>query len=203
MTSSASSPNITQALAPSTQSVRAKSDPTWDYCQLLQDAEGKRTIKYLYCSKCYKGGGIHRIKQHLAGEKGDVLPCLSVPFDVKHRLREHLNQVSGSRKRGTNQNQGEEDPYEENVVQREGNMITPIPTKGLQPRVKEQKHQIKDQIIVSTISMPQELLQELNPQLEWALQVKMLFIRLIWQLLDSFMIVAFHLIVQIHFTINL
>ncbi|XP_019433061.1 PREDICTED: uncharacterized protein LOC109339956 [Lupinus angustifolius] len=148
MTSSASSPNTTQALAPSTQSVRSKSDPTWDHCQLLQDAEGKRTIKCLYCSKFYKSGGIHRIKQHLVGEKGDVLPCLSVPFDVKHRLREHLNQVSGSRKRGTNQNQGEEDPYEENVVQREGNMIPPIPTttkgKGTETSNKRSNNSINN-----------------------------------------------------------
>ncbi|XP_019432160.1 PREDICTED: uncharacterized protein LOC109339202 [Lupinus angustifolius] len=148
MTSSASSPSTTQALAPSTQSVRAKSDPTWDHCQLLQDVEGKRTIKCLYCSKCYKGRGIHGIKQHIAGEKGDVLPCLSVPFDVKHRLREHLNQVSGSRKRGTNQNQGEEDPYEENVVQREGNTIPPIPTttkgKGTETSNKRSNNSINN-----------------------------------------------------------
>ncbi|XP_019427193.1 PREDICTED: uncharacterized protein LOC109335514 [Lupinus angustifolius] len=96
MTSSASSSNTTQVVTPITQSVRAKSDPTWDHCQLVQDVDGKKSIKCLYCSKCYKGGGIHRIKQHLAGEKGDVVPCLSVPFEVKHQLKEHLNQVSGN-----------------------------------------------------------------------------------------------------------
>ncbi|KAF1867243.1 hypothetical protein Lal_00049672 [Lupinus albus] len=126
MTSSASSPNsisTTQSVIPTTQSVRAKSDPTWDHCQLVQDVDGKKSIKCLYCSKCYKGGGIHRIKQHLAGEKGDVLPCLSVPFEVKHQLKEHLNQVSGSRKRGTNQIRSEEDADEEN-------MNPPIKAKG-------------------------------------------------------------------------
>ncbi|KAF1866008.1 hypothetical protein Lal_00041706 [Lupinus albus] len=123
MTSSASSPNTIQLVIPTTQSVRAKSDPTWDHCQLVQDVDGKKSIKCLYCSKCYKGGGIHRIKQHLAGEKGDVLPCLSVPFEVKHQLKEHLNQVSGSRKRGTNQIRSEEDADEEN-------MNPPIIAKG-------------------------------------------------------------------------
>ncbi|KAF1859620.1 hypothetical protein Lal_00010204 [Lupinus albus] len=87
MTSSASSPNTIQSVIPTTQSVRAKSDPTWDHCQLVQDVDGKKSIKCLYCSKCYKGGGIHRIKQHLAGEKGDVLPCLSVPVEVVMNTR--------------------------------------------------------------------------------------------------------------------
>ncbi|XP_019418435.1 PREDICTED: uncharacterized protein LOC109329222 [Lupinus angustifolius] len=130
MASSANSPNTTQVVNATTQFVRAKSDPTWDHCQLVQDVDGKKSIKCLYCSKCYKGGGIHRIKQHLAGEKGDVLPCLSVPFEVKHQLREHLNQVSGSRKRGTNQIRREEGSDEENAMQHEGNMVPPIPTKA-------------------------------------------------------------------------
>ncbi|XP_019431511.1 PREDICTED: uncharacterized protein LOC109338678 [Lupinus angustifolius] len=130
MTSSGSSPNTAQVVTPTTQSVRAKSDPTWDHCQLVQDVDGNKSIKCLYCSKYYKGGGIHRIKQHLAGVKIDVLPCLSVPFEVKHQLKEHLNQVSGSRKRGTNQIRREEDLDEENVTQLEGNVNLPIPTKA-------------------------------------------------------------------------
>ncbi|KAF1893456.1 hypothetical protein Lal_00001934, partial [Lupinus albus] len=118
MTSSASSPNTIQSAISTTQSVRAKSDPTWDHCQL-----------------CYKGGGIHRIKQHLAGEKGDVLPCLS----------EHLNQVSGSRKRGTNQIRSEEDADEENMnppiaAKAKGKTNTldfaPRTTSGAQPSIK-------------------------------------------------------------------
>ncbi|KAF1863216.1 hypothetical protein Lal_00014675 [Lupinus albus] len=145
MTSSASSPNTIQSVIPTTQSVRAKSDPTWDHCQLVQDVDGKKSIKCLYCSKCYKGGGIHRIKQHLAGEKGDVLPCLSVPFEVKHQLKEHLNQVSGSRKRGTNQIRSEEDADEENMnppIKAKGKGKTntldfaPRTTPGAQPSIK-------------------------------------------------------------------
>ncbi|KAF1862826.1 hypothetical protein Lal_00040094 [Lupinus albus] len=145
MTSFASSPNTIQSVIPTTQSVRAKSDPTWDHCQLVQDVDGKKSIKCLYCSKCYKGGGIHRIKQHLAGEKGDVLPCLSVPFEVKHQLKEHLNQVSGSRKRGTNQIRSEEDADEENMnppIKAKGKGKTntldfaPRTTPGAQPSIK-------------------------------------------------------------------
>ncbi|CAL0299742.1 unnamed protein product [Lupinus luteus] len=142
MTSSTSSPNTTEVVIPTTQSVRSKSDPTWDHCQLIQDVDGKKSIKCLYCSNCYEGGGIHRIKQHLAGEKGDVLPCLSVPFEVKHQLKEHLNQVSGSRKRGANQIRREEDLDDENVTQPKAKGKTntlgfsPRTTPGAQPSIK-------------------------------------------------------------------
>ncbi|KAF1895824.1 hypothetical protein Lal_00037940 [Lupinus albus] len=145
MTSSASSPNTIQPVIPTTQSVRTKSDPTWDHCQLVQDVDGKNNIKCLYCSKCYKGGGIHRIKQHLGGEKGDVLPYLSAPFEVKHQLKEHLNQVSGSIKRETNQIRSEEDADEESMnppvaAKAKGKTNTldfaPTTTSGAQPSIK-------------------------------------------------------------------
>ncbi|KAF1877171.1 hypothetical protein Lal_00015833 [Lupinus albus] len=50
MTLSTSSPNTIQPVIPTTQSVRAKSDTTWDHCQLVQDVDGKKSIKCLYCS---------------------------------------------------------------------------------------------------------------------------------------------------------
>ena len=31
----------------------------------------------MYCKKVTKGGGIHRMKQHLVGVKGDIRPCKS------------------------------------------------------------------------------------------------------------------------------
>ncbi|KAF1892679.1 hypothetical protein Lal_00031951 [Lupinus albus] len=86
MSSSTSSPNIIHIVILTTHSVRAKSDPTWNHCKL-----------------CYNGGGIHRIKQHLVREKRDVSLCFSVPFEVRHQLKEQLNQVSGSRKIESNQ----------------------------------------------------------------------------------------------------
>ena len=41
----------------------------------------------MYCKKVTKGGGIHRMKQHLAGVKGDIRPCRSVPPDVNIEWR--------------------------------------------------------------------------------------------------------------------
>ncbi|KAK7266013.1 hypothetical protein RIF29_18652 [Crotalaria pallida] len=125
--------NTRHAVAPSTQSVRAKSDPTWDHCQSgVDEKDGKKFIKCSYCAKSFKGGGIHRMKQHLAGEKGEVISCPEVPFDVRYRLREHLNQVSGSRKRGNSHIQEEQqNAREDNVRQHQGNAPTqPLPTQA-------------------------------------------------------------------------
>ncbi|KAF1881516.1 hypothetical protein Lal_00021495 [Lupinus albus] len=106
MTSSASSPNTIQPVIPTTKSVRAKSDPTWDHCQLVQDVNGKK---------------------------------------IKHQLKEYLNQVSGSRKRGTNQIRSEEDANEENMnppiaAKAKGKTNTldfaPRTTPGAQPSIK-------------------------------------------------------------------
>ena len=36
------------------------------------------------------GGGISRLKQHLAGERGNVSPCEEVPEDVKVQMQQHL-----------------------------------------------------------------------------------------------------------------
>ncbi|KAF1892667.1 hypothetical protein Lal_00031939, partial [Lupinus albus] len=52
------------------------------------------------------------------------------PFEVKYHLKEHFNQVSGSRKRGTNQIRREEDSEEENAMHHEGSVTQSIPTIG-------------------------------------------------------------------------
>ncbi|KAK7255193.1 hypothetical protein RIF29_28597 [Crotalaria pallida] len=72
------------------------------------------------------------MKQHLAGEKGEVISCPKVPFDVRYRLREHLNQVSGSRKRGNSHIQEEQqNAREDNVRQHQENAPTqPLPTQA-------------------------------------------------------------------------
>jgi hypothetical protein len=56
-----------------------KRDPTWAHCHL--DEEGIKVCNY--CGKRIKGGGIHRIKEHLAHERGQVEPCPKVFSDLK------------------------------------------------------------------------------------------------------------------------
>ncbi|KAF7839716.1 uncharacterized protein G2W53_008198 [Senna tora] len=41
----------------------------------------------------YKGGGINRMKQHLAGVTGQITSCKKVPHDVRHQMLESLKNV--------------------------------------------------------------------------------------------------------------
>ena len=49
--------------------VREKVDPAWEYFSLGADEKGHNTFTCVYCRKTYKGGGINRMKRHLAGIK--------------------------------------------------------------------------------------------------------------------------------------
>ena len=39
-----------------------------------------------YCQKEVGGGGINRLKQHLAGARGNVRPCLKVSDDLRAEM---------------------------------------------------------------------------------------------------------------------
>ena len=52
-------------------SVRAKCDPAWDHVS-KKVKDGKSSYRCIHCGKSYKGGGINRMKRHLAIIKGDV-----------------------------------------------------------------------------------------------------------------------------------
>ena len=77
-------------------SVRAKCDPAWDHVtEELKD--GKSSYRCIHCGKSYKGGGINRMKRHLAGIKGDVAACMGVPYDVRFLMVENLKEISKSK----------------------------------------------------------------------------------------------------------
>nr|XP_027077056.1 uncharacterized protein LOC113700816 [Coffea arabica] len=48
--------------------------------------QGRRTLTYGYCFKVIAGGGIHRMKQHLAGEQGSIVPCLRIDPAIRHAI---------------------------------------------------------------------------------------------------------------------
>ncbi|KAK1281857.1 hypothetical protein QJS10_CPB22g01094 [Acorus calamus] len=50
----------------------------------------RQKIQCRYCYKVILGGGISRLKQHLAGERGNIAPCDKVPDDVKGQMQQHL-----------------------------------------------------------------------------------------------------------------
>nr|POE92023.1 hypothetical protein CFP56_32661 [Quercus suber] len=76
-------------------SVRAKCDPAWDYVAVVKDRKSSYTCRH--CGKSYKGGGINRMKRHLAGIKGDVAAGMGVPYDVKFQMVENLKEISKSK----------------------------------------------------------------------------------------------------------
>lgn len=69
-----------------------KHDPAWKHCQMYKNGE-RVQLKCVYCGKFFKGGGIHRIKEHLAGQKGNASSCLRVLPDVRLLMQESLNGV--------------------------------------------------------------------------------------------------------------
>ncbi|KAK3005516.1 hypothetical protein RJ639_017194 [Escallonia herrerae] len=72
-----------QALAPP----RA-SDPGWAHGVMING--GRQKIKCNYCHKIILGGGISRLKQHLARERGNVTPCEEVPENIKVEMQQNL-----------------------------------------------------------------------------------------------------------------
>ncbi|XP_031260567.1 uncharacterized protein LOC116118736 isoform X2 [Pistacia vera] len=63
-------------------------DPGWAHGTMVNG--GRQKIKCKYCHKVFLGGGISRLKQHLAGERGNVAPCEEVPDEVKLQIQQHL-----------------------------------------------------------------------------------------------------------------
>ncbi|GLT89062.1 hypothetical protein SLE2022_070650 [Rubroshorea leprosula] len=76
-----------------------KQDPAWKHCHVFKDGE-KVQLKCVYCSKVFRGGGIHRIKEHLATIKSsNASPCTSVPPDVRDQMQENLDSVTPKRRK--------------------------------------------------------------------------------------------------------
>ena len=73
----------------------------------------------LYYKKVAKGGGIHRMKKHLAGVKGDIGPCKSILPVVRFRMENSLQELVKS-KQAVQEAHECENPYGPNVPQFDG-----------------------------------------------------------------------------------
>ncbi|GAB4831829.1 hypothetical protein Ancab_040253 [Ancistrocladus abbreviatus] len=67
-----------------------KHDPAWKHVQMFKNGD-RVQLKCIYCGKLFKGGGIHRIKEHLAGQKGNASSCLRVQPDVRLLMQQSLD----------------------------------------------------------------------------------------------------------------
>ncbi|XP_012857689.1 PREDICTED: uncharacterized protein LOC105976966 [Erythranthe guttata] len=80
-----------QAEASSATSVRKKTDAAWNYVSEGISAEGKKLLICLFCNKKNKGGGINRMKQHLAGTIGNTFSCNKVDPEVRLKIKRSLD----------------------------------------------------------------------------------------------------------------
>ncbi|KAL4588076.1 hypothetical protein LXL04_000955 [Taraxacum kok-saghyz] len=74
--------------------VRIKTDIGWDYATLVIDGNGKKSCICNFCNKVISGGGINRVKKHLAGYKGEVVSCPKVPSDVRFTIQGNLKETA-------------------------------------------------------------------------------------------------------------
>ncbi|RYR29036.1 hypothetical protein Ahy_B01g053316 [Arachis hypogaea] len=65
--------------------LRGKTDLAWKYVS-LQHVNGKPQYQCLFCLQVFNGGGIHRMKKHLAKITGDVKKYPKVPYDVEKQM---------------------------------------------------------------------------------------------------------------------
>ncbi|XP_031286360.1 uncharacterized protein LOC116145053 [Pistacia vera] len=91
--SSSSSAHNSSAASISLQSFRGKTDIAWGHVLESVDKDGKKILSCLHCGKVTRGGGIFRMKQHLAGVKRDTGKCPKVPFDVRFNMNESLKEI--------------------------------------------------------------------------------------------------------------
>ena len=114
-------PSSGQDSTTNSQSTRSKTDPAREHVFKERYANERKALICLYCKKITKGGGIHRMKQHLSRVKWDIGPCKSIPLDVRFRMENSLQKFVNSKK-ATQEAYECRNPYGLNVSQFEGNM---------------------------------------------------------------------------------
>ncbi|XP_025702697.1 uncharacterized protein [Arachis hypogaea] len=84
---------------------RGKTDPAWGHCKQVLDKE-KTALVCIYCEKLIRGGGINRVKHHLAGKGGDIEACRKVPAVVRHQFNQNIEDLR-TKKRKTQEEYAE------------------------------------------------------------------------------------------------
>ena len=109
-------PSSGQDSTTNSQITRSKTNPTQEHIFEERCANGRKTLICLYCKKIAKGGGIHRMKQHLARVKEDIGPCKAVPLDVRFQMKNSLQEFMNSKK-ATQEAYEYRNPYGPNMSQ--------------------------------------------------------------------------------------
>ncbi|KAK4383645.1 hypothetical protein Sango_2755900 [Sesamum angolense] len=106
---SRTTPNESQSVSgsgvgqPSQTNPRQKKDIAWKHVTESTSSEGRKILTCDYCHTSFRGGGINRMKQHLAGEKGNVASCKKVPPEIRFMIQGSLkkNVEKAKEKRGS------------------------------------------------------------------------------------------------------
>ena len=71
-----------------------KSINVWEHGERL----GGAGWKCRYCNLTKSGGGVTRLKEHLAGKHGDVIPCGGVPAEVRRLVLASFEETKARKK---------------------------------------------------------------------------------------------------------
>ncbi|KAG5233223.1 DNA binding protein [Salix suchowensis] len=72
-------------------------DPAWAHGQVVPGV--KNASICIYCNKRINGGGVTRLKYHLAGIKGEVEACKKVPPEVKWQMKQMVDEMTMEKER--------------------------------------------------------------------------------------------------------
>ncbi|RYR39254.1 hypothetical protein Ahy_A09g044761 [Arachis hypogaea] len=87
-----SQPEDNAAQNSQTGSSRGKSDPAWQYFTVRYDKNNKAQYTCIFCLNTYNGGGIYRMKYHLAKIPGQIKVCNKVTEDVELQFKRLLEE---------------------------------------------------------------------------------------------------------------
>ncbi|RVW38406.1 hypothetical protein CK203_090272 [Vitis vinifera] len=95
-------PSSGQDSTTNSQTTRSKTDFAWKHVSEERYANGRKTLICLYCKKIAKGKGIHRMKQHLIGVKGNIgLWDMIEGEEEVQEMQSPMAVSSGKRKKST------------------------------------------------------------------------------------------------------
>ncbi|GKE26632.1 zinc finger, CCHC-type, retrotransposon gag domain protein, partial [Tanacetum coccineum] len=92
-------------------------DKAWEHVTQHVEENGKKVFICNFCSKIIRGGGINRVKKHLAGRKGDVASCTLVDPDVRFVIEGTLKETDyRSKEKASNVISDDDDDEEQDDV---------------------------------------------------------------------------------------
>ena len=77
-------------------------DPAWAYGRAVPNA--RNNTQCTFCCKVIRGGGITRLKYHLAGIPGDVEACKKVSEDVKWQMKQLIEDLKKNKQKKKKKN---------------------------------------------------------------------------------------------------